>query len=149
MVAMEEKKKTWHDGIPAPVGRDGNVVPLDTRKLVDDRGHRREVVRIGYSPRHGSWCVSLADGFGDLPLGDYALAVDDSLGKLADDLERYVGGISSHHPHPSCSYFDRVYGMCDGCPADVDGAECSECYDCVIMDAARRARALAGSDAND
>lgn len=31
-----EEKKGWYEGVPVPVDKNGNVVPLDTRELVDD-----------------------------------------------------------------------------------------------------------------
>lgn len=41
---MEEKK--WYEGVPAPVGADGNVVLLTTRKLYDGEVYEREVREV-------------------------------------------------------------------------------------------------------
>ena len=131
------EKKVWYDGIPAPADKNGNVIPLDTRKLVDAHGNKREIEFIGYRPKESSWFVHFTDDWTYVPLDDYALALDDSLEKLADDLERYVNG-------NSCSYFGMAADpTCDGCPA----SDCSvECNDIVIEDAARRARALSEAE---
>lgn len=41
---MEEKN--WYEGVPAPVDKDGNVVPLTTRRLYDGEGGEHEVKEI-------------------------------------------------------------------------------------------------------
>lgn len=37
---------SWAEGVPAPVDRDGNVVPLTTRRLYDGEGREHEVMAI-------------------------------------------------------------------------------------------------------
>lgn len=124
---------SWADGVPVPVDKNGNVVPLDTMKLVDAHGDKREIEFIGYRPKDNSWFVHFTDDWAYVPLDDYALVSNDSLGKLADDLERYVNG-------DSCSYFGMAADpTCDGCPA----SDCEEeCASVVLEDAVRRVRAI-------
>lgn len=127
------EKKVWYDGIPTPVDMNGNVIPLDTRKLVDSCGNKREIEFIGYMPDRSSWFVHFTDDWTYVSLDDYTLALDDSLEKLADDLERYVNG-------NSCSYFGMAADQtCDGCPASDRG---EECVSVALEDVVRRVRAL-------
>lgn len=106
----------WYDGIPAPVDRDGRIVPLATRMLYDGTGREVDVREIaldcaGLRAGKGSvWRVRMADG-PVLVLDLLHLERPDSLERLADDLGRYE---ESGSP---CAYFDMWESeTCAGCP---------------------------------
>ena len=55
------EKKVWYGDVPVPVDKNGNVVPLDTRELVDEYDDKREVIVIGYWQDANSWFVKFGD----------------------------------------------------------------------------------------
>nr|DAQ04706.1 MAG TPA: hypothetical protein [Caudoviricetes sp.] len=129
-------KRNWYEGVPAPVDKNGNVIPLDTGKLVDDCGDKHEIDFIGYGLRDSSWFVHFADDRTYVSLDNYTLAPDDSLERLADDLGRF------EESRRLCDYFGGMASeACDGCPAKHRGTA-SSCAFFVIHDIARRVGAL-------
>lgn len=57
-----------------PVDKNGNVVPLDTRELVDEYDDKREVVVIGYWQDANIWFVKFGYDWKYVPLDMCALA---------------------------------------------------------------------------
>ena len=133
-----EEKKNWYDDVPAPVDRDGNVVPLATRTLYCGDGREVEAGEIALvdSKLSGGlvWRVRTPGGVA-LVLDLLHLATPDSWERLADDLERY------DENKVTCEYFDMTLdGTCDGCRA----RRCNRlsCIASALDDVARRVAAL-------
>ena len=131
---------SWADGVPVPADRDGNVVPLATRTLYCGDGSEVEVGEIALvdSKLSGGlvWRARTPGGVA-LVLDLLHLERPDSWEQLEKD--------AAKHP---CEYFGkeggREDGKCVGCPARY-----KVCYAVMTIDIARRAKALAESDAND
>ena len=125
---------SWADGVPVPVDKNGNVVPLDARELVDEYDDKREVAVIGFWQDTNSWFVKFGDDWKYVPLDECVFVPPDSLKSLADDLGRYVNNMSS------CSYFGMADNQtCDDCPASGRWIDCASS---VLKDVARRVAAL-------
>lgn len=132
----------WYDGVPAPVDRDGNVVPLTTRKLYDEAGRKFEVSEISLVyyviGECQKWRVRRPNGL-SMTLDLCSLECSDSLERLADDLARYDDNKAP------CDYFgmgpDKV---CDSCPARDHEIYCAKF---ALNDVARRVRALSERNA--
>lgn len=112
----------WYDGIPAPVDRNGDVMPLDTRELVF-MGERREVFCYEYIPDNKRWFVRFVGSH--VPSEVYKCSLPDSWEQLEKDARKtpreYVEG--------RCVIVER------------DGRVAAMTHDLV-----RRAKALAGVD---
>lgn len=131
----------WYDGVPAPVDRDGNVVPLTTKVMYDDNGVEGTVQMFMFSRYDGKWVASIKR---ETIKTGYETALlhlhrPDSLEKLADDLGRYEAAKSP------CAYFDCMGKTCAGCPVEA----LSDCKYCVLDDVARRVAALRKRDAKE
>lgn len=145
------EKENWYEGVPQPVDADGNVVPLTTRKLYDEKGREVEVGEIVLvdSILCGRlvWRVRTHSGV-SLVLDLLHLACPDSLEKLSDDLGRY------DDTKVMCEYFGMTAdGTCDGCRAHSFRAHHPgrSCIAFALDDVASRVRALreAGEGSDD
>lgn len=141
---MEEKmtgKRNWYEGVPAPVDRDGNVVPLTTRTLYDGTGREVEVGEItlvdaGLRAGYGSvWRVREVGG-PVLELGSLHLERPDTWERVEADIEA-MSCVGS-----ACCYFGSgMEATCEACPAK----NCAEsCFVEAARDVLRRCKAIAG-----
>lgn len=128
----------WYDGVLAPVDKDGNVVPLTTRRLYDVEGREHDVREIAlvYSETSGGfvWRAKQSDGVVLVPA---LLHLDrpDSWERLADDLGRY------DENKVACEYFGMTRdGTCDGCRSHRRRG--FSCIAAALDDVARRVRVL-------
>lgn len=124
-----------YDNVPAPTDANGIVVPLDTKELVR-KGETLKVYGFDYSAMLKAWFVKLEE-YGYTRLG--ACTLPDSWERLEADVERLADG------YDVCDYFKGAGRKAYDC-----GHEDGFCCDlCVARDILRRARGLAGMDAND
>ena len=119
----------WYDNIPAPVDKNGDVVPLGTEKLVYE-GETYGVRSIAFVHMNKVWTASLYGMPEGRMLSDFALP--DSWERLERDAVK-----------APCEYFgfedDYDSSDCPDCPAHNRG-----CVDWMSLDLVRRAKALAG-----
>ena len=125
----------WVHGIPAPKDADGEVVPLTTKVMYDDSGEELTVRLICYRQSDGGWvaelcrpCAAIMD-----TLIKFHLNRPDSWEKLEEDVQKVSG-------EGTCGYFGAK-ACDDSCPAKRAPVSC---LICVLKDAMRRAKALAG-----
>lgn len=123
---------SWADGVPAPMDKHGNVVPLATRKLYDEKGREVEVGEIALvdSKLYGrlDWRVRMRSGI-SLDLNLLYLERPDTWERLEADVERLADC------HDVCDYFEEDHDC---------GHEDGFCCDlCVVRDVLRRAKAIA------
>lgn len=135
---------SWAVGVPVPRDKDGNVVPLATRRLYDGKGYEHEVKEIALvdSKLSGGlvWRVKDADG-PILTLSLLHIERPDTWERLEEDIESMSRGVSI------CNYFGHGQDIsCSACP--VKNLE-EPCFVKVARDVFRRSKALAGRDAND
>lgn len=126
----------WADGVPAPMDKHGNVVPLATRKLYDENGREVEVGEIALvdSKLYGrlDWRVRTHSGI-SLDLDLLYLERPDTWERLEADVERLA------NCYDVCDYFDATGRKAHDC-----GNEDGFCCDlCVARDILRRAKAIA------
>ena len=137
---MEEKR--WYEGVPAPVDRDGNVVPLTTRTLYDVEGHEHEVKEIIliHSGISGDfmWIAKQSDSEVLVPELLYLERPD-----TPDTWERVEADLAAMaRTDSACYYFGAGADLsCEECPAK----DCTEsCFVEAARDVLRRCRAIAG-----
>ena len=137
-----EEKKNWYDGVPAPVDKDGNVVPLTTRRLYDGYGQEVSVMEYAliYSKYTGVqvWHVMSSDG-SIFMLDRCHLERPDSWERLEKDIQRTAG-------NDVCGYYNKAGKPCGDCAAHRTQ---DNCLLVAMRDVMRRTKALAESDAND
>lgn len=127
----------WYDGVPVPRDKDGNVVPLATMRLYDEKGREVEVGEIALvdSILYGRlvWRVRTHGGV-SLGLDLLHLAPPDSWERLESDINELARMDSA------CRYFESGNETtCDACPAK----DCAEsCFIAAIRDILRRIKAL-------
>lgn len=114
----------WFDSVPAPMSADGEIVPLWTKKLYAGDGEALNVELIGFD---GRWVV-MFDRKGLFNLDWFYLSEPDSWEKLEEDARKVP----------------REYVEGRGIITERDGRVAAMACDLV-----RRAKALAGMDAND
>lgn len=137
-----EEKKNWYDGVPAPVDKDGNVVPLATRTLYDGDG--QEVIVMEYALIYSKytgvqvWRVMSSDG-SIFMLDRCHLERPDSWERLEKDIQKTAG-------NDVCGYYDKAGKPCGDCPAHHTQ---DKCLLVAMRDVMRRTKALAERDAND
>lgn len=134
-----EEKGNWYEGVPAPVDKDGNVVPLTTRRLYDGEGNEHEVKEIILAEsglRGGlAWWARWSNGAVVL-LDFLSVAPPDSWERVEADLMAMVREDSA------CYYFgDGADLDCGECPAGNCAVSCSVE---VVRDVLRRCKAIAG-----
>ncbi len=135
---------SWADGVPVPRDKDGNVVPLATRKLYDGTGREVEVGEIALvdSMLCGRlvWRVRTHSGV-SLVLDRLHLERPDTWERVEADL------VALARTHSACHYFGAgADPSCEGCPAE----NCAEsCFVEAARDVHRRCKAIAVRDAND
>lgn len=124
--------KHWYEGVPAPVDKDGNVVPLDVKKLYASDGSALDVELVGFD---GTWVVEF-DGDGLFPLDWFHLAPPDTWERVEADL------MAMARADCACYYFGAGADLdCGECPAE----SCSEsCFVEAARDVLRRCKAIAG-----
>lgn len=134
---MEEK--SWYEGVPVPVDKDGNVVPLTTRRLYDGEGYEHEVKEIAlvHSGISGvyMWLAKQSDN---------EVLVPELLHlERPDSWERVEADIMAMaRADCACYYFGAGADLnCDECPAE----SCSDsCFIEAARDVLRRCKAIAG-----
>ena len=142
---MMTEEENWYEGVPQPVDADGNVVPLTTRKLYDEKGSEVEVggitlVDAGLKAGYGSvWRVKEVGG-PVLELAYLHIACPDSWERIEEDIE------SMSCTDCACLYFGAGTDIsCEECPAE----SCAEtCFVEAARDVLRRCKAIARRDAN-
>ncbi len=139
---------SWAEGVPAPVDRDGNSVPLMTRRLYDKTGREVEVseIALAYSMISGClvWRVRAYSGV-VLSLDCLCLDPPDSWERLLKDLDRAAD--ASGNSRCACSYLTGDASTeCDDCRFNEDARWCVRI---MAADVARRIRALREADNAD
>lgn len=127
-----EEKRNWYDGVPAPVDKNGDVVPLDTNELVNESGQKLKVSAIEYRPVADIWFVTFMDQMHSVPLSRCA---------MPDSWERVEADINDlARMDNACHYFESGNETtCDACPAkDCAGS----CFIVAIRDILLRIKAL-------
>lgn len=130
---------SWAEGIPVPVDRDGNVVPLATRTLYDREGREHEVKEIILAEsglRGGlAWWARWPNGAAVL-LDFLRVAPPDSWERVEADL------MAMARADCACYYFGAGADLnCEECPAE----SCAEsCFVEAARDVLRRCKAIAG-----
>lgn len=124
---MGDRNGYWYDNVPAPVDKNGDLVPLDTREL-EYEGTVCHVCGIEHSPSSGQWAVDLVDVPLRVNVRDCTLP--DSWERLEQDAAKGM-----------CGYFGQSDDddSCYDCPAYNRG-----CIQWRSLDLIRRAKALAG-----
>ena len=131
--------KHWYEGVPAPVDKDGNVVPLTTRRLYDVEGREHEVKAIALVRSETSggfvWLAKESDSVVLVPELLH-LAPPDSWERIEADI------MAMAHADSACYYFGAGTDInCDECPAE----SCAEsCFVEAARDVLRRCKAIAG-----
>lgn len=138
---------SWAEDVPAPVDRDGNVVPLMTRELYDETGRKfavSEIALVNFMFSEGqTWRVKRTNGLA-MMLDRCHLERPDSWEQLLKDLDRaadttgaircacsYLTGGASHECD-KCKYHERDRG----------------CAQIMLADVARRIGALRKENGN-
>lgn len=138
---------SWAEDVPAPVDRDGNVVPLTTRRLYDEAGRKFEVSEIAlvnFMIGEGqTWRVKRPNGLA-MMLDRCHLERPDSWERLMEDLDRAAGTFGSNTC--ACSYLTG--------DANTECSECKRyekvrgCTQIMLADVARRIGALRKENGN-
>lgn len=130
---------SWADGVPVPSDKDGNVVPLATRKLYDEKGREVEVCEIALvdSILSGGLVWRVKDSGGPiLTLSLLHIERPDTWERLEEDIESMSRGGSV------CNYFGHGQDIsCSACP--VKNLE-KPCFVKAVRDVFHRSKALAG-----
>lgn len=139
---------SWAEDVPAPVDRDGNVVPLVTRMLYDAAGRKFEVMEISlvYSVigECQTWRVRRPNGL-SMALDLCHLERPDSWEQLLKDLDRAAD--TNGAVRCACSYLTGDAGTeCDDCESCEEGRCCTQT---MTTDIARRIRELREADDAD
>lgn len=134
----ELARLAWAVGVPAPVDKDGEAVPLTTRVMFFGDS-QRDVTGFYYSPDDG-WRLRTTTL--TTLLRNFRLHRPDSWERLEEDIDRMVPG--KERPN-ECYYFDEDGAECPECPA----RNSESCSRYVARDVMRRAKALAGRDAKE
>lgn len=133
---------SWAEGVPAPVDRDGNVVPLTTRTLYDGNGREVEVAEIALvdSILRGRlvWRVRTHSGV-SLELDLLSLERPDSWEGLLEDLTRAVKDEEFYSI--ACAYTNSRSNTCGDCKLR---GSCGRCTRGMLEDVADRVRKLSG-----
>ena len=139
---------SWAEGVPAPVDRDGNSVPLMTRRLYDKTGREVEVSEIALAYSMISGClVWRVRAYGGVVLSLDCLCLDppDSWERLLEDLDRVADTTGA--TRCACSYLTGDAGTeCDDCGRYEKDRWCTQI---MLEDVARRIRALREADNAD
>ena len=126
---------SWADDVPVPRDKDGNVVPLATRKLYDEEGREVEVSEIALvdSILYGrlDWRVRTYSGV-SLVLDCLHLERPDTWERLEKDIQRAAGG-------DVCGYYNKAGKPCGNCPAHRTQ---DSCLLVELRDVMRRTKAL-------
>lgn len=138
---------SWAEGVPAPVDRDGNVVPLVTRMLYDETGRKfavREIALVNFMIGEGqTWRVKRPNGLA-MMLDRCHLERPDSWEQLLKDLDRAAD--TNGVIRCACSYLTG--------DANTECSECKRyekdrwCSQIMLDDIARRIRELREADEN-
>lgn len=136
----------WAEGVPAPVDRNGNVVPLATRKLYDETGQKvevREIAIVNSKLRRGLvWHVRTPSGV-VLALDRVRLDPPDSWEWLLVDLDRAADTSGNNN---ACSYLTGYASTrCRECSSYEKNKWCNQT---MLADIARRIRELRKADEN-
>lgn len=136
---------SWAEGVPAPVDRDGNVVPLVTRMLYDETGRKfavREIALVNFMIGEGqTWRVKRPNGLA-MMLDRCHLERPDSYEQLLKDLDRAADTTGA--TRGACSYLTGDANTdCDDCKSYKKGRWCTQI---MVEDIARRIRELRGED---
>lgn len=135
---------SWAEGVPAPVDRDGNVVPLTTRTLYDGNGREVEVAEIALvdSILRGRlvWRVRTHSGV-SLELDLLSLERPDSWERLEEDLTRAVKGEEFYSM--ACAYANNRSNECGDCKLR---GSCGRCTKGMLEDIESRVRKLREED---
>ncbi len=138
---------SWAEDVPAPVDRDGNVVPLMTRELYDETGCKfavSEIALVNFMFSEGqTWRVKRTNGLA-MMLDRCHLERPDSWEQLLKDLDRAAdmhGSVTC-----ACSYLTGDLSTeCDKCKYHEEDRYCAQI---MLDDIARRIRELREADEN-
>lgn len=128
-----------------PVDAEGGRIPLDTVRLFDAEGRFLKVESYEFSTWSQRWVVHLGSGrdayaddcYLSRPDSFERLLKDDSLEKLADDLDR----VANCQCGTACTYLDRDRRDCEGCEFEHRDYSCVEAF---LRDVSARIRRLSG-----
>lgn len=139
---------SWAEGVPAPVDRDGNVVPLTTRELYDETDRKfavSEIALVNFMIGEGqTWRVKRPNGLA-MMLDRCHLERPDSWERLLKDLDRAAD--ATRALRCACSYLTGdVDTECGDCKSYKEGRWCTQT---MTADIARRIRELREADDAD
>lgn len=139
---------SWAEGVPAPVDRDGNVVPLVTRMLYDETGRKfavSEIALVNFMIGEGqTWRVKRPNGLA-MMLDRCHLERPDSWERLLKDLDRAADTNGAFRD--ACYYLTGdVDTECVNCKSYQNGKWCTQT---MTADIARRIRELREADDAD
>lgn len=137
---------SWAEDVPAPVDRDGNVVPLMTRELYDETGCKFAVSEIALAnfmfSEGQTWRVKRTNGLA-MMLDRCHLERPDSWEQLLKDLDKAAATPGNRS---TCSYLTGDAGTrCEKCKSYKRDRWCAQT---MTADIARRVRALREVDEN-
>ena len=138
---------SWAEGVPAPVDRDGNVVPLVTRELYDETGRKfavSEIALVNFMIDEGqTWRVKRPNGLA-MMLDRCHLERPDSWEQLLKDLDKAAATPGNKS---TCSYLTGDAGtQCGKCKRYKKDRWCAQT---MTADIARRIRELREADDAD
>lgn len=139
---------SWAEGVPAPVDRDGNVVPLTTRRLYDGEGREHEVMAIAlvHSEASGgfAWLAKESESVVLVPELLHVAPPDiDSWDALIADVERCCAPRDRDKQSSACGYWgDAAHMPCGGDACIPFGLNEARCIYGIIRDILRRIKAL-------
>ena len=139
---------SWAEDVPAPVDRDGNVVPLTTRELYDETGCKfavSEIALVNFIFNEcQTWRVKRTNGLA-MVLDRCHLERPDSWEQLLKDLDRAADTNGAFRD--ACYYLTGdVDTECVNCKSYKDGRWCTQT---MTADIARRIRELREADDAD
>lgn len=108
--------------ITLPRDAEGREIPLDTKKIFDEKGNEWCVMHVEYNPHHHGWKFIVSkDGSRGFLYAGYAYlekpTPPDSWEKLLEDLDRCIKRNSL------CMYYSPKTGWCYDCTAFDDNSE--------------------------
>lgn len=132
--------------IESPKDAEGREIPLDTRRLYDENGEKKTVLRFEYSPTLKHWTVVPDEGLNVATcassVSHFYLTPPDSWERLEEDLRRASERkfVTSY-----CRYFNTT-NRCVNCSIHNDDGCCIHKDESAFGDILDRIRKLRGED---